>query len=741
MRAEGWIGAIAQRRLGMQILLTIVTVIAVLGASRLGVDNAVEIWFPQDDPALAEYRDFLDTYGNDEVVVMAVHDSVNVLSDDGLARIEAIAEVARRVDGIETVRSIVDEPIVRGDATSLYVGPIRNAAEATQLQGKDPVVDSLVSADRTTALIMAEMAVTDDIDARRDGVLADLRAAIATLDSDVSYAGIGVVYAALNDASTRGAAGIIAASYVLIVVLLLWLVGHWRPVLVVVSAVAMGAVWLMGAYGASGRNINMVTMVMPTLVLVIGVSDCIHMLTHIAAQPTEWSPIDRVRRGIGEVFWPCAFNTITTAFGFLALATASMPVVQDLGVFCAVALCAAFGGALIVCSVWGLNPSNLPRFHSAGWVQRTVEGMADLAVRRPGKVVIAAAFVGLIAAWGVTRIEVDTYSIDFLYADHPTRIDSARIEDGFGPYTPLEFVVRNVEGVRTPAVFESIRAWQQEVEREDRAAWSRSAVDAVVNLDRVLTGAAEGSIPTDVAHFEQLLMLLEADGDSDTDRWIASNDTELRVTFGVAMGSARDFERAIAGIIDSGDFPSTVQVRASGYIPLYVQIMKHIVESQLSSFAVAFVVIFGLIAVLFRSFHFAALAVPANLLPVLVTLGFMGLSGIRLDVATVTISAIVLGLVVDDTIQFLYRYRAERMASDDISTVVRGTVRTVGRPMLMTSAILAGGFSVLGFAAIKSVAYFGVLLAIALMSAFLADALVVPALLVLTARSANRVGD
>ncbi len=741
MDAERWISAIAKRRRTMQVLLIVVTVVAAFGASRLGVDNAVDIWFPQDDPALAEYRQFLDTYGNDEVVVIAVHDSTNILSDDGLKRIGAIADVARGVDGIASVRSIVDEPIVRGDATSLYVGSVRDAAEAAQLLGKDPVVDSLVSADRTTALVLAEMAVTDEIDARRDGILLNLREAVAAMDSDVSYAGIGVVYAALNDASTRGAAGIIAASYLLILVLLRWLVGHWRPTVVVVSAVGMGAVWLMGLYGVSGRNINMVTMVMPTLVLVIGVSDCIHMLTHIAAQPSDWAPIDRVRRGIGEVFWPCAFNTITTALGFLALATASMPVVQDLGIFCAIALCAAFVGALIVCSVWGLMTPNLPRTASVEWVQRTVEAMANTAVRRPVAVVLIAAFTGLLSAWGVTRIEVDTYSIDFLYADHPTRVDSDRIEDGFGPYTPLEFVVRSGDGVRVPEVFESVRRWQREVEDGGHAAWSRSAVDAVVNLDRVLSGEAQGSVPQNSAHFEQILLLLEADGDNDMARWLAPDEMQLRVTFGVAMGSARDFEGSIQRIVDRSELPANVEVHASGYIPLYVKIMRHIVESQVSSFAVAFVVIFGLIAVLFRSFRMAALAVPANLLPVLVTLGFMGLVGIRLDVATVTISAIVLGLVVDDTIQFLYRYRAERRKSDDIETIVRGTVRTVGRPMLMTSVILAGGFSVLGFAAIKSVAYFGVLLSVALMSAFVADSLVVPALLVLTARPVNRVGD
>jgi predicted RND superfamily exporter protein len=162
--------------------------------------------------------------------------------------------------------------------------------------------------------------------------------------------------------------------------------------------------------------------------------------------------------------------------------------------------------------------------------------------------------------------------------------------------------------------------------------------------------------------------------------------------------------------------------------------MDHIVDSQLSSFALAFVVIFTLIGLLFRSIEMAVLAVPANLLPVLATLGFMGLVGIRLDVATVTIAAIVLGLVVDDTTQFLYRYRHFRERSSDIAEVVGNTVRTVGRPMVITTVVLAGGFSVLGVASIKSVAFFGILLAVALISALLADLLVIPALLVLAAR-------
>lgn len=736
--AGRWIESIVSGRLWWLAVLALLTGMSLWGASRVGVDNAVDIWFPADDPALAEYQGFLETFGNDEVVVIGLHRPSGILDEGGLAAVEAVGRAAGAVDGIANVRSVITEPVVRGGAGTLQVAPVMDPSEIRKLQGMDPSVDALVSADGTTALVLAEMAVTDDIDSRRDAVLAELQSSVRTVEPAASFGGIGVVYAALNQASTRDAAGVIGASYLLIVLLLRFLMGRWRPVMLIVAVVGLGAVWLMGLYGMSDRDINMVTMVMPTLVLVIGVSDCVHMLVHVAAQPDDLPALDRVRNGVGAVVWPCLFNTLTTAMGFLALSTASMPVVQDLGIFCAVALVAAFAGSVLLCSIFAMVSSNLPLLNEGGRVQGLVDGMARVSVTKPVPVLLAAAFVGLISAWGVTRIEVDTYSIDFLYADHPARVDSDRLEHEFGPYTPMEFVVRHPDGVRDPAILGAIAQWQDAMESDPDVGWSRSMADAIQNLDRILTGRSAGAVPSDSASLEQLLFLFEADGDADSARWMNATETETRVTVGVPMSSAREFETLMNRLLAKASFPDGVELQPSGYIPLYVQIMNHIVSSQLSSFAMAFTVIFALIGLLFRSIRMAVLAVPANLLPVLVTLGFMGLVGIRLDVATVTIAAIVLGLVVDDTTQFLYRYREVKKGGGDMVSVVGETVRTVGRPMLMTSVVLAGGFSVLGIAAIKSVAYFGILLAIALISALLADLMVVPALLVVSARSASR---
>ena len=737
-----WISAVGRIQAasrGLWVCVVLATLAALVGAMRVGVDNAVEIWFLDEDPSLQAYHQFQDDFGNDEVVVIGLTDQSGAISTSGLDRVRRVTRAAEAVPGIARARSLTNTTTVTGGMGTLEIGTVvgeeakagdvQRMREASQ---NDPLLGQLLGQEQTSTVVIAEMAAMEGIDAKRDSILAELREALA--GEDVELAGIGVIYAALNHASTQGAAGVMAGSYLLILVLLWWLMGRWRPVILTLAVVGLGAVWLVGLYGASGRNINMVTMVMPTLVLVIGVSDCVHMLVHAAATDASLPMAQRVREGVGQVFWPCLINTVTTSMGFLALTSASMPVIRDLGLFSAIGLVFAFIGAVVLCSLVAVRPGFLPALRPAGLVQRAVDAMANLAVERPLRVVMVAAVVGLISALGVTRIMVDTYSIDFLHSSHPVRADSDRLEEAYGPYTPLEFIVTRQAGVEDPQTLSAIWQWQREMEAQDEIRWTRSAADVVARLDAVMRGEASGEIPQDETALAQLMFLYGADPDADMSRFIDADGRRARVTVGVPMQSARGFDQRIQSLLALADFPPDVTVTPSGYIPLYVQIMSHIVRSQLTSFGLAFAIIFVLIGLLFRSLRAVAMAVPANLLPVLGTLGLMGWLGVRLDVATVTIAAIVLGLVVDDTVQFLYRYKLESERHDDTVMAVRETVRRVGRPMAMTTVVLAGGFAVLGFAAIKSVAWFGLLLATALICALVSDLLVVPALIVLTAR-------
>jgi predicted RND superfamily exporter protein len=718
-------------------LVCLLTAASLLGASKLGVDNALDIWFVEGDPALEAYDAFQETFGNDEVVVMSLHQPGGILDEQGMGRIRAVGEIAAEVEGIHRVLSLATIEQIRSGEDWLEVAPLYQPPVGDDFARgvlEDPLlVGTLVNASGDTSLVLAWMESMDDIDAQRDAILADLRERVEAGGEQVNYAGMGVVYAALNQASTVDSQVFIAASYLVIVGLLLLLFRRIGPVVLTLVVVGLAAIWLMGLYGATGHDINMVTMVLPTLMLIIGVSDCIHFLNRAVEQPVEGTRWEKARAAVAFMFWPCFMNSLTTAAGFAALATASMPVVRDLGIFAAIGVLGAFLAALIGCSVGLLWQRMEPAPEPPALLNRTVAGMARLATERPAAVLVGALVLILTGALGITKLEVDTYSIDYLKAHHQVRVDSETIEAQFGNYTPLELVVSSPGALRDPEVMGAVAAWQDAMEAHPRVDWTRSPADTVRKLNQVLSDGKPESfvVPQDASALEQALLLYESDPDSDLSNLVSADEDSLRVTAGIPMVSAKAFGEILDELLELAELPPGATITPGGYLPLYVRIMEEVVASQVSSFALAFLVIFVMLALLFRSIRLSALAIPANLVPVVIILGIMGLVGIRLDVATVTVSAIMLGLIVDDTTQFLYRFRYELGRLGDHRAAVEAAIHGVGRALLSTTVVLSLGFLVLGLAQIRSVSWFGVLMSLAMVCALVGDLLMLPAMIVL----------
>ena len=166
-------------------------------------------------------------------------------------------------------------------------------------------------------------------------------------------AGVGVILHALNKASTQDSILVLLAANILIFLLLWAFFRRVAPVLLTLGVVGVATVWLMGAYGWAGLAINTVTLVMPTLVLVICTADCVHLLRHAADLPEALSPRERAVQTVGFLLRPCGVTTLTTALGFVVLGASPMPVVRHLGLFSALGLVFGLVAAVVGCT-WGL---------------------------------------------------------------------------------------------------------------------------------------------------------------------------------------------------------------------------------------------------------------------------------------------------------------------------------------------------------------------------------------------------
>ncbi|MFB6230039.1 MAG: RND family transporter [Salinibacter sp.] len=715
-------------------VVALLTIGAVVPALQVGVDTAVQHWFTEGDPVLADYREFQATYGNDEIVFIGLRRPDGMLTPTGMSILRTATKRVRSVDGVASVTSLTTQrrtqTTLAGPQLVPLVPPGSLSAEQARALRTHVLQDStyarLVGPDGTMAAVIARMQRNARIDGRRGAILDSIRQKLAPLDASVHLAGTGVILNALNEAATLDTFLLVLASSALIF-LLLW--GYFRrvaPVFLTMGVVGAATVWLMGAYGLAGRDINMLTLVMPTLVLVVCTADCVHLLTYAADLPDALSPRARTVQTLSALATPCLVTTLTTAAGFASLTTSSMSIVRGLGLFSAVGVLFGLFVAFVGCAAALPHDAVLPDRSAGSGLQRIVDGTVGLGLRRWRPVLVGTALVVLVAGAGLRLITVDTNPIGYFFADHPVRQDSRLIEQKIGPYAPLEFVVEADSSMLKPTLLRAVGRWQERATETGAVQWHRSPVDALRRLHAALPNGAP-TVPSSPTRLRGLVQLGQDQFPYLKD--LRAHPNQLRVTFGMPIRSANGIQRTIDSVRAAAAFPHDVRVRPAGYLPLYVHMMTLLSNSLVRSFGLALLVVLGVIGVLFRSVRAVALSLLTNGLPVLLALGLIGWMGIPLDVATMTIAAIVLGLVVDDTVHLLHRYATARGASSPVAAL-RTSAQQAGPRMAITTSVLAGGVLVLCLAQITSIVWFGLLSSVAIAAALAADLLTLPAVVV-----------
>ncbi len=733
-----------------------------LATNGVPLNNAVDVWFVQGDPQLEAYHGFQREFGNDEVLVGMVHHPEGILDQTSLRKIWNLSE---RISGIQGVHHVTGLPTVEHmeataaglEVTRLMTGPPESESDVRRVVRRlesDPLVKKqLLSEDRTTTVLLARMEPMDDIDRHRHRIIEQVDAAARAILGGAEggggqrwyMAGIGVVYDALNQASSQDAGVFMSLAMILVLLSAGSIFRRIGPLVLTMATVILSVVVALGVFAAAGREMNMVTMLLPTLVLIIGILDSVHMVVHLSHDLGRSGPPedlearrDLVARSLADVVWPCLLTSVTTAVGFGALVSARISAIKDLGLFTAVGVMVAWVLTVLLLTAFLPYSWLMPKPHvpgRRGTTDRLLGWIGGLVRRHPRAVIVGSALWLLAGAAGMARLRVDTYSIGFFPEGHPVRVASDGIESLWGFYTPLEFVVegRGKGTMERPDVLAGIARWQRAMEQDRDVSRTLSLADVVAQLNRVMTDGEAAGVPDRADAVAQLLVLYDSDPDNQRSHWATDDYSLGRVTAFVRMMSAKGIDAAIGRLeaLARESLPEGVRVTASGYLPLYVEMMTYVVQSQVTSFAIAFGLVFLLIGLLFGTMKITALALLPNLIPVFTTLGIMGWAGIRLDVATVTIAPIVIGLAVDDTIHFLYRYEVLRSEGLSRGDALQGTVERAGRAMAATSVILLLGFGILVLATVKSVVYMGLLTSVAVASAFAGDILLLPALLTL----------
>ena len=761
------------------------------------VDNSLSIWFLEGDPALRSYRAFQRLFGNDEVVIVVVQDSAQSLLT--AANQHRLAALSASLAALPSVQNVLSPAVVRvpagglGGTAPLLDAGLDSAAVRAALARQPTLRNQLFTPDYHTARLLVTLRDLPDFDNQRGAVLARVRAVVGqhfALDRQAWLGGVGVVYAGLNELSQRDFGFFLGIGFGLMF-LLLWVL-YRRGVLVLYALGIVGtATYLtLGVYGALGYRLNLLTVLLPVVIILLGLMDALHVINEmqqLATLPDEapvpsYPPIrlpsypqNLALVALSEMLFPCAATMLTNVAGFLALLSSPMPILRTFGLFSAVGIACClvltFGLGVWLLPLAGVKnyklkiknegvAADLETAPVAGpaarrpWAgrsflifnflifnsditARTSEALARLygwvlGHRRALTLLVAALVLGLAA--GLPRLRADTYTLGYFPSSSPVVRSHRALEKAWGTYMPLELLVRPRAGLslHSPEVVQATEALADSLRKRPGvgrvfgfAQLYRAGLEARLGPGRRTQAAlgSRGALRLTHEHLAAEYPALLAQ--------FASRDGRVgRLTLAGPMLSARQLSREMAAVqqLAGRVLGPVATVEPAGYQPLYAAITQYVTRSQTSSLGWSLVVVLGLVWALVRSWRLALLTVLPNLCPVLVGLGFMGWAGIALDTATASIAAIVLSLSVDDTVHFMHYYQRQRRALGPAAARL-ATIRHVGPAIVLTGAILFGGYAFMMLGSLKTVQLFGLLTAVSIVGAMFGELVIFPLVL------------
>ncbi|WBO83295.1 efflux RND transporter permease subunit [Hymenobacter yonginensis] len=705
------------------------------------VDNSLSTWFLSGDPALREYHAFQQRFGNDEVVILAVHDVQPVLSPKYLA---AFWHLTRELEALPAVAGVngpgntqLPGRGLAGSSRQLLM-PGTTAAEVRQTLHPLPTLrQSLFSDDYRTARFIIRLRQMPDFDDRRGEILAQVQRVVDRhfRPEQAHLGGVGIVYAGLNALSQHDFGLFLGLGYLLMFGVLLLIYRNLLLLVYMLGIVGLATYVTFGVYGALGYRVNLMTVLLPIVLILLGIMDSMHVINERNRLRTPTSPARHdALQALRNVFAPCLFTMLTTVAGFLALLSCPMAILRNFGMF------AALGIALCLVFTFLLGVLLLPLAKAPARTAAATHSAASRMVAfyqyllaRPRFFATLSVLLTLALAAGLPRLRSDTYTLGYLPATHRVVTDHEAIEASWGPYMPLELLVEPRPGhtLSDVAVVQATFTFADSVRRLSGVgqvtgfhSLYQAGLEAQVGRKATRLRASQGALHAVERQLGLEFPALLA-------QFVHAPSGTGRVTVSGRMLSARQLTAKVDTLLQiaQATLGPVATVRPAGYQPLYANIVAYVTESQTNSLLLSFGLVFALTWAFIRSFRLALLTVVPNLFPVLVLLGAMGWLGIPLDTATASIASIVLSLCVDDTIHFVYSYQQHRRHGFTPAQARLTTIAHVGPTIVLTSVVLFLGYAVMTLGSLKTVQLFGLLTAIAVAGAFYGELVIFPLVL------------
>ncbi len=687
-----------------------------------------------------------EIFGGDEMVII-LFESEDILQKETLTRIKEVNKQLKDLDGIDETLSLFDAKNIKGEDGAMVVDACIRRIPKTkdkresireEIKQNSLVYEVLVSADFTLCSIIATLepeALDDDI------VIAIEELLEANPGPEKTYIG-GLPYIKANVAMemAREFKLLMGIGLGIMLIMLYLFFREIRGVVLPFIVVIMSILFSMGLMPLVGWQMSIITLLLPIMLIAIANDYGIHMMAKYQEYNTlgNGASITSMAKGIyTSLRSPILFTGITTIAGLLCLLSHKMLPAKQVGVVAA----AGIGFALLLSLVFipaalsiigKSKPVGTDNPIKKRWIDRILLYFGTMVAAHPRRIIISSVMVALISGLGIFFLKVDTNLENFFPEKHPVRISSEIINETFGGSQNISILVEG--DILDPLVMQKIDLYERELKQNEAVGNVMSIAGVIREISMAINDEGDpyyNRIPDSRNAIAQYMELYLMSGDpDDLERMVDFDFQRAQIMVRINDGSNTALKGVLADIgeLAGNDEHST---RIGGYGLIAADLADLVVRGQVMSLLIALIVVFLLLSLLFRSVSAGIIGSIPLALAMIILFGWMGYLGIRLDIATALLSSIMIGVGVDYTIHFLWRYKSERGNGLEPVRSIMKTLTTTGRGISFNAFSVILGFSALPFSVFSPIRYFGFLVMVSIFTCLIGALVIIPALVLI----------
>jgi predicted RND superfamily exporter protein len=746
-------------RLSLIIILGIITVFMAYQAKDLEMSYEFAQTVPANDPDMIQFMDFKNEFGEDgNILAIGMLDSAVYLAEN-FYRLSLLCDAISRIKGVEEVLGLPRLKRIEKDPENkkFYISDIFNSIPENQhdldsmlqlVQEQRFYAGQIFNEENGATLILVTLSKEVLNSARRLKVTNDIlflgNEFADKTGIDLKYAGLPFVRSVVAGQIRNEMEIFLFLSVLISGLILMLFFRSWDAVVFPMIVIGVVVIWSMGTLALFGYKITLLTGLLPPIIVVIGIPNSIYLLNKYHQEIDKYG--NKIRalsvmiRKIGIV---TLLTNLTTAIGFGVLVFTRILILREFGIVASILIMATFIVSIILIpAVFSYLPTPQGRrlkHLNFKMIDRFLTGVDLLVHRHKYSVFVVIIIIVAVSLIGLYRVHSVSFMVDDIPEDSRIKKDLAFFENNFSGIMPLEIVVdtgkkRGVINNRNLQKFEELEKFLADQEHVSRpvsiVSFIKAARQAFYNNNPRYYG-----LPTQQ---DQNFILRYFRGETADNplinAFVDSTGQVMRISLKMAdIGSNKmhaliqdTIKPKLSEIFNGSD----IIAYPTGTTLLFVKGNNFLIENLRMSLLIAFLLISGIMALLFRNGKMIILSLIPNIIPILITAGLMGFAGIPFKPSTAITFSIAFGISVDFSIHFLAKYRQELFSNNFfVPLAVTNSIREIGTSMVYTSMVLFAGFIIFAWSNFGGTIALGKLTSITLLIAMFTNLILLPALL------------